>query len=189
MKEKILDVGCGNAKTKDAIGIDSNPNTQADVIHDLNYYPWPLESNTFDKVIINHVVEHVSDLIQFMEEVHRISKHNATVSIVTPHFSNRFSYTDPTHLRHLSFRSFDYFAAKRKLPHNLITRFFETQFAVPDFYLKPLFFIKQTELSFARPFRYLGVKYFANKFPDFYELYLCFMLPARDLYFQMETNK
>jgi len=35
---KILDVGCGNAKTTNAIGIDSNPTTQADVIHDLNLY-------------------------------------------------------------------------------------------------------------------------------------------------------
>jgi len=44
---KILDVGCGNAKTAHAIGIDSNPTTQADVIHDLNVYPWPIESNSF----------------------------------------------------------------------------------------------------------------------------------------------
>lgn len=189
MSYNTLDVGCGNAKAHGAIGIDSNPNTQADIVHDLNMYPWPLETSAFDTVIINHVVEHVSDMIRFMEEVNRVSKPKASVSIITPHFSNRFSYTDPTHLRHLSMRSFDYFAVKRMLNHNLLTRFFETQFAVPDFYMQPLFHITKAQMSFARPFRYTGISYLANKFPDFYELYLAFVLPARDLYFTLEVIK
>ena len=34
---KILDVGCGQNKYPGAIGIDSNPRTSADVIHDLAF--------------------------------------------------------------------------------------------------------------------------------------------------------
>jgi len=33
--QRILDVGCGWNKTPGAIGMDANPKTHADVIHDL----------------------------------------------------------------------------------------------------------------------------------------------------------
>lgn len=185
----ILDVGCGNAKTAGAIGIDSNPQTQADVVHDLDIFPWPLASNMFNNIVCHHIVEHVVDLVGFMEEIHRVGRAGAVINIITPHFSNRFSYTDPTHVRHLGFRSFDYFIAKRPLKHTLITRILETQFAVPDFYLQPLFQLKQTHLHLARPFRLTGLQWLANTIPDFYELYLTWIFPARDLYFQLEVIK
>jgi len=186
---KTLDVGCGNNKTPGAIGIDSNPGTQADIFHDLNVFPWPLEDNTFDRVICSHIVEHVQDLVRFMEEVHRLGKPGARVEIVTPHFSSRFSFTDPTHVRHLGLRSFDYFVARRNLTHTLTTRAFETQYAVPDFYLQPLFRVARMHLRLARPFRLTGIQWLANRFPDFYELYLTFILPARDMYIDLEVLK
>lgn len=187
--QNILDVGCGNAKTPGALGIDGNPGTQADVIHDLNVFPWPLESNHFDRVVCSHIVEHVADMIKFMEEVHRVSRAGATVEIVTPHFSSRFAYTDPTHVRQLGWRSFDYFMAKRPLPHTVLTRAFETQFAVPDFYLKPLFSAERIHLRLARPFRLVGLQWVANRFPDFYEFYLTWVFPARDIYYTLKTLK
>jgi len=185
----ILDVGCGNAKTPGAVGLDFNPATAADIVHDLNQYPWPLASDHFDKVVCSHIVEHIADLIRLMEEVHRVGCAGALVEIVTPHFSNRFSYTDPTHLRHLGLRSFDYFTARRTLRLNLITRFFETQYTVPDFYVKPLFSLERAHMRLARPFRLAGLQWFANHFPDFYELYLTYLFPARDLYFTLKILK
>lgn len=186
---RVLDIGCGNAKTPGAVGIDSNPATQADIIHDLNAYPWPLESDAFDRLICHHIVEHVADLVRFMEEAHRVGRAGALIEIVTPHFTNRFSYTDPTHVRHLGLRSFDYFIARRTLRLNWITRALETQYAVPDFYVRPLFKLVRAHLRLARPFRLTGIQWFANRFPDFYELYLAFIFPARDLYFTLEVLK
>ncbi len=188
-RPQILDVGCGNAKTPGALGLDSNPHTQADVIHDLNVFPWPLEANRFDRVICSHIVEHVIDLVAFMTEVHRVTRAGGQVDIVTPHFTNRFSYTDPTHLRHLSLRSFDYFAGRRQLPHTFLTRAFETQYAVPDFYVRPLFAIERAHLRLGRPFRLVGLQWLANRFPDFYELYVAYIFPGRDLYFKLRVLK
>jgi SAM-dependent methyltransferase len=185
----ILDVGCGKNKTPGAVGIDFNADTGADIVHDLNQYPWTLDADSFDRIICSHIVEHVNDLMRFMQEVHRIAHAGAQVEIVTPHFTNRFSYTDPTHTRHLGLRSFDYFIAPRPLRHNLLTRAFETQFTVPDFYTRPLFRLQRAHLRLARPFRILGLQWFANRFPDFYELYLAFIFPARDLYFTLEVVK
>ena len=185
----ILDVGCGNAKTPGAIGIDSNPGTQADILHDLNVFPWPIENDVYDRIVCSHIVEHVADMVKFMEEVHRVGKSGARVEIVTPHFSNRFSFTDPTHVRHLSVRSFDYFMVRRSLKHAFLTRAFETRYAVPDFYVQPLFRLLRSHLRLARPFRLTGIQRLANRFPDFYELYLAFIMPARDMYINLEVLK
>ena len=184
-----LDVGCGNAKTPGALGIDGNPDTQADVVHNLDHYPWPLPSSAFDRLICRHIVEHVADLVSFMRELHRVARPGASVEIVTPHFSSRFSYTDPTHVRHLGLRSFDYFLPKRTLRHTFWTRLFVTQYAVPDFYVQPLFELQFAHLRLARPFRLTGLQHLANRYPDFYELYLTFFFPARDLTFVLRVLK
>lgn len=186
----VLDVGCGRAKTRGAIGIDVNAKTEADVVHDLDQFPWPFPPDHFERVICNHIVEHVADMVGFMQEVHRIARRQAHVEIVTPHFSNRFSFTDPTHRRHLSLRSFDYFAtpAPRAFP-NIIQRIFETKYDVPGFYTGSRFRIVRAHLRMARPYRLTGIQWFANQFGDFYELYWAFIFPARDLYFTLQVVK
>ncbi|MEP7198244.1 MAG: methyltransferase domain-containing protein [Chloroflexota bacterium] len=186
----ILDIGCGNAKTPGALGIDANPQTQADIIHDLDQFPWPLPSDEFDQIVCSHIVEHVADMMRFMAEVHRVARPQARVAIITPHFSNRFSFTDPTHRRHLSLRSFDYFLPPAPFSRpNLIQRALETKYAVPNFYTDAHFAVVSARVSMARPFRLTGVQWLTNRFPDFYELYLAFMLPARDLYFTLQVVK
>lgn len=186
---EILDVGCGKHKAPGAIGIDFNTETAADIAHDLNQFPWPLNNDAFDRIICSHIVEHVNDLMRFMQEVHRVARAGARVEFVTPHFTNRFSYTDPTHTRHLGMRSFDYFCPPRLPRYNLMTRAFETQYMVPDFYTRPLFRQVRAHLHFARPYRILGIQWLANCFPDFYELYVAYIFPARDLYFILEVIK
>jgi len=47
-----------------------------------------------------------------MSEIHRVAQPNADVFVVTPHFSSHNSFTDPTHRRHLSLASFDYFTGR-----------------------------------------------------------------------------
>src|SRR5712691_11038525 len=131
----VLDVGCGNAKTPVAVGIDANANTQADIVHDLDVFPWPLPSDEFERIVCGHIAEHVADTIRFMEEVHRVARASARVEIVTPHFSNRFAFTDPTHRRQLALRSFDYFLPPTLFPRpNVVQRAFETAYPIPNFY-------------------------------------------------------
>ncbi len=184
-----LDVGCGTAKTPGAVGIDFNPATAADIVHDLNQYPWPLQDNAFDRIVCNHIVEHVTDLIRFMEEIHRVGRPGALVEIVTPHFSSRYAYTDPTHVRHLSLFSFDYFVEHPPFRPSLISRAFETRSPLADFYSTARFQKARARLRFARPFRLTGVQWLANRFPYFYEAYLAFLFPARDLHFTLKVVK
>lgn len=186
---RILDVGCGNAKTLGAIGIDFNPRTAADVLCDLNHPTLPFADNVFERIVCNHIVEHVTDFVRLVEEIHRVARAGACVEILTPHFSNRFSYTDPTHVRHLSLFSFDYFVAQPPFQPSLLSRAFETQSPLVEFYSRARFVKGRAFLRFGRPFRLLGIQWFANRFPYFYEAYLAFVFPARDLYFTLKVIK
>jgi len=106
----ILDIGCGKKKQEaDAIGVDRQPGSAADVLAELSKFPWPIRDNCADRVHLSHFVEHQPDILRAMAEVHRVAKPNAEVLVTTPHFSSVDSYTDPTHLYHLGFHSFDYF--------------------------------------------------------------------------------
>ena len=46
---KILDVGCGIHKYPGAIGVDRNPASRADVICDLDHFPYPFADSSFDR--------------------------------------------------------------------------------------------------------------------------------------------
>src|SRR5215472_11754442 len=96
----------------DAVGIDCSPRSAADVVWNLDDFPWPLESDTFERIHMSHIIEHVRDITRTMAEVHRVARNGADVFISTPHFSSHNSYTDPTHVRHLAGRSFEYFTGK-----------------------------------------------------------------------------
>jgi SAM-dependent methyltransferase len=186
----ILDIGCGQAKTPGAIGIDVNPVSQANVLADVNLCPWPLADDTFDRVVCRHIVEHVVDMVAFLEEAFRVCTPGAVVEITTPHFSNRYSFTDPTHVRHLSWRSFDYFTGESTTTTpTLLERALELRHPIPSFYTQIRFRLHHRCLHFGRPFRVMGIRWIANRFPDFYELYLAFLFPARDLYVELEAVK
>ncbi len=71
--KRILDLGCGRQKISGAIGIDLNPASDADVIHDLNVFPYPFAGNEFDEVHCDSVLEHLDNFFRVMEEIHRIT--------------------------------------------------------------------------------------------------------------------
>ena len=192
MTEQILDVGCGEKKVAGAIGIDVVALPTVDIVHDLTIFPWPLDDSSFDHIVCNHIIEHVDDILSFMQEIHRVGKPDAVVDIVTPHYTNRFSYTDPTHRHHLALRSLDYFIeAPTVFRRNFFHRVFETAYPIGDFsFYSTVRFRKITaHFSMARPFRITGLQWLFNHLGDFYELYLAFIFPARDLYFSLQVIK
>ena len=110
---KILDIGCGRHKTPGAVGIDSNPRSDADVLHDLDSVPYPFPDDEFDLIVGNQVIEHVDDILAVMAELYRIARPGAVIRLDTPHYSDIASYTDPTHRHHLTTESFSYFTGRR----------------------------------------------------------------------------
>jgi len=116
---KILDFGCGNNKAGGSIGIDRDPNSQADIIHDLEKFPYPFEDNTFDLIICNNILEHLQPLIKVLEELYKISKPNALIKIRMPHCSPCSAWADITHVRAFNTKAWrkinkGYYSAKFK---------------------------------------------------------------------------
>ncbi|MBL8679333.1 MAG: methyltransferase domain-containing protein [Myxococcales bacterium] len=106
---RTLDVGCGRDKLPGAVGIDKNPRSHADIIHDLDVRPWPIEDDSFDEVRALDVLEHVDDFIGCVEEMHRVCRDGATIRVRMPFISSVDYFTDPTHKRAGTARTFDYF--------------------------------------------------------------------------------
>lgn len=94
---KILDLGCGGNKLKGAIGIDSDKNSHADIIHNLNKFPYPFPKNYFDIIYCSHILEHLDDVEKVMNEIYRIARPNGKIIIKVPHFSGRGAYNNMEH--------------------------------------------------------------------------------------------
>jgi SAM-dependent methyltransferase len=113
---RILEIGCGPVKRcPTSVTLDINPDSCADVVHDLNCFPYPFADSEFDIVIAEHVLEHLRDLIKVVEELHRITRAGGRLYVEVPHFSSNDHFTDPTHLHAFGFRSFDYFVPTEPL--------------------------------------------------------------------------
>ena len=78
---KTLDVGCGIHKQPGSIGLDNNPASRADVLADLDHFPYPFADSSFDRLTAIHVIEHVTDVIRTMEEFHRLVRPGGTVRL------------------------------------------------------------------------------------------------------------
>ena len=179
--EKILDLGCGKNKVSGATGLDRVALPGVDIVHDMNVYPYPLEDNSFDRIVLKHIVEHIPNLVSLMNEVHRIGKPGSIVEIETPHFTSTNSYNDPTHVHHFSLLAFDFFCGDTKHDYLLKNRFRRSNLKV-NFWP-----IHDTWSWFS--YRLLGMKWIAEKHPVFFERFLTFFTPVRDFKVQLEVIK
>ncbi len=171
---QILDVGCGIKKFPGSIGIDRNTDTAADIIWDLDKFPWPIESNTFDEARLIHVIEHVGDVIATMEELHRILKPNGQIVLETPHYTDFSSWCDPTHRWHLNSFSFRYFGVDN---------------AGFGYYSRARLREITVYVKLLALWRYLGFEFLVNHsraFRKFWEFYLCFVIRGKVLRFVFE---
>ena len=179
---KILEVGCGRNKHRNAIGIDRVALAGVDVVHDLNQTPYPFEADSFDEVYAIHVIEHLDSILGVMEEIHRITRAKARVVIITPHHSDSISWQDPTHKWHLNLYSFSYFEPT-----------YHT-----NYYSKARFRVLSKEVELASIWKAIGIQFLVNldkRFPSLrfikkiWEQHLCFILRGKQMTFVLETIK
>lgn len=162
----ILDVGVGRKKFPGSIGIDIRPHSEADIVHDLNRFPWPCEDDKFDLIMCRHVLEHLPATDKVMEELYRICKYNGKVIIEVPHFSHVEAFRHWQHVHFFTAGSFDYFS-----PGNTT--------------YKAHFNIVRKRLFFDDISRILLIEDFANKFLRIYERHFAFIFPASSLFFEL----
>lgn len=162
---KILDLGCGNNKLAGSIGVDISCESKADVICNLNSYPFPFKDSSFEEVVSKQVFEHLDDVGKLMREIHRITKNGARIRVYVPHFSCFYSYADSSHKRTFSIFAFDKIVQKYS------------------------FRIVSKKLTFHRAIRRYMLDHLFNRWPLSYERFWAFIFPAEHLIFEFETIK
>jgi ubiquinone/menaquinone biosynthesis C-methylase UbiE len=104
-----LDVACGDRKMDGYIGIDKEAIPGVDIVHDIETFPWPLDDNSCDRVVLSYVLQRIPNTIGVMTEVHRICKHGATVMIAVPYWQSMAAWENPANVRCFNEITFNYF--------------------------------------------------------------------------------
>lgn len=116
-QKKKIDLAVGNNLHEGFTGVDISKNTQADVIHDLDIFPWPFED--VEEIMCSHYAEHTTDLIAFMNECYRILKPGARMTIISPYYTSIRCWQDPTHKRAISEATFFYYCKEWRVRNKL----------------------------------------------------------------------
>lgn len=105
MPKEKLNLGCGYDKREGFINTDKFPQTNPDLILDVDC-KFPFEDNKFEYVLCSHILEHTKDLIFTMGEIYRVLEDGGIVEIAIPEFPCRASIIDPTHIRYFALETF-----------------------------------------------------------------------------------
>jgi SAM-dependent methyltransferase len=174
-----LEIGCGHRKGHNAIGIDIDKNSDADVVCDINH-GIPFKNNSFDRIFMRSILEHV-DAYNAMKEVHRICKNGATVEIWMPHFSSHQAWM---HLQHK--RGGSYFMFISHKPEEYGFRFDVIEARI---------LIEGREYPYSKAksrwhYVFTPIEWLANRFPMSFERLWCYWVGgAEALYFKLKAVK
>lgn len=167
-----LNLGCGEKSLDGYIGVDRIKTAATDISHDLDVFPYPFEDGVAEEILMDNVLEHLTDVVKVMEEVYRIAAPGALVRIKVPYFKSNSAYTDPTHKHFFTETSFKYFQPGHAL----------------HFYTKAKFEIMKTELICHS--EYKDAKHFFRNLIPFKKLFNYFLTNIYDeLSFELKCLK
>jgi SAM-dependent methyltransferase len=172
-KSARLNLGSGRTYDPEWTNLDVTPDTNPDVVHDLDIHPWPFESNRFAEVQAIDVIEHLRDPLSALEELHRVCRPGARVKVVVPHFSSANAYTDPTHKTFFGFYSLDVVTGEH----------------VHDYYTRLRYRMKRREIVFKQRWANKVVRRYARRWPARYEERWAWIFPAWFVVFDLEVSK
>lgn len=106
-----LDLGCGPHKQKGYIGTDMRAIPGVDLQFDIEELPWPIPSDSVDKLLCSHVLEHMKPwlVIDILNEMWRVVKEDGQVLIAVPYAGSYGFWQDPTHTKGFVEASWTYF--------------------------------------------------------------------------------
>ncbi len=169
----IINLGCGNNKRPEEIGVDIIDGPCVDVVADLNVYPMPFEDNSADIIRSSHCFEHLDNTVTLMEDIHRILKPGGILEFSVPHVSNIEFFRDPTHRRPFTLGTMDYFVHGTLVPK----------------YTNVEFEYITRELRFGGGLRGKIGKLLAKISARRYEKYYCWKYPSNEIYFSLRALK
>jgi SAM-dependent methyltransferase len=112
-----LDIGCGEAKQPNWVGMDRRKVKGVDIVHDAQDFPYPFEDESCFQVLLSHLWEHIEpkNRIDLMNEIWRIMKPDGQLLISVPYYLSLGACQDPTHYTCPNEATFTYFDPKLPL--------------------------------------------------------------------------
>lgn len=109
-------IGCGNSRRKkhylgdakawtELVTLDHDPDCGADIVHDMEEIPWPLDDDSFDEVHAYEVLEHLGQqgnaesFFAHFGEIYRALKPGGLLIGTVPAFDDVWAWADPSHKR------------------------------------------------------------------------------------------
>jgi len=177
IKYMKLHLGCGNDYKKGYVNCDISKNVNPDRVVDLEK-ELPFEDNSVNKVLANHVLEHVQNFVPLMHELRRICKKDAKIIIRTPFYSSWGQFNDPTHVRFFTPITFNYFK-KGTYSHEVNCD-------------KDMFEVKKVKINFG-----IGasskLNFLINPLVNFNHVFYCrffaWLLPCSEIYYELKVIK
>lgn len=105
-------------------------------MQDLQAFPWPWEDNSVAEIHTSHLVEHLPNLIGFIDECFRILKPGGLLEVRHPNCKSERAFQDPTHVRFIPGATWYYFTKAwrdaNKLSHYPIKSDFSVEIIFGD---------------------------------------------------------
>jgi SAM-dependent methyltransferase len=107
----LLDIGCGDHKRQNFVGMDKRPTEDADIVHDIEVFPWPLPDECCHSIVGSQIVEHIKPwlIMDFFNEMWRVMKPDGQLALAMPFAGSRAYWQDPTHCTGFTETTFGYF--------------------------------------------------------------------------------
>lgn len=110
---KRLNLGCGKWPLAGWINLDVVRLPGVDVVADLERCaetPLPFESDSIDEFLLSHLIEHIRSPLSLMQELWRIARPGARLTVRCPYGHSDDAWEDPTHVRPYFIGSFGFFS-------------------------------------------------------------------------------
>ena len=105
-----LNLGCGFDKREGWLNVDNFPECAPDRLLDIEKTPWDFPNDSFDEILMKHVLEHVGAefgvFAAVMQELYRVLAPGGVLEIHVPHVRHDTFWSDPTHVRAFTGLSF-----------------------------------------------------------------------------------
>lgn len=104
-----LNLGCGDKRLRDYVNVDRQFRLHPDVEWDLEKFPYPWRDGQVSHIYAHHVFEHITKLVELMEECHRLLAPGGKLEFVVPYGMSHAYMSDPTHVRPWTETTINYF--------------------------------------------------------------------------------
>jgi len=94
---ELLNLGCGDDYKEGYHNVDIRDSVAPDEVVNLDNYPWPWSYNSFSRILVDNVIEHLDDQLTALEELQRVTKPTGTIVFRFPHWNSAGAWSDPTH--------------------------------------------------------------------------------------------